>query len=280
MFERISRSIALVKASAEVLRQDKELLVFPLCSALAVVGVLASFAGPLIYSGIDPDTTQRKLNGASLVLWFLFYLTQYIVIFYFNSALVGAALIRLEGRDPTVADGFRIANAKLMSIVGYAAIAATVGLFLRIVEDRAGWLGRWIAGILGMAFSVASFLAVPLLVSRDIGPLDAIKQSAQLLEKTWGENITGNVGLGLVFFLIYIVVAAISVLLMIGLAATQSAMLVWLCLAAIVMVYLFLALVHSALHGIYSAALYRFAVVGDAGQSFNGTQLSLAFKPK
>ena len=44
MFERLSRSWGLVKASGAVLKEDKELLVFPLISSLAMLGVIAAFA--------------------------------------------------------------------------------------------------------------------------------------------------------------------------------------------------------------------------------------------
>ena len=139
-----------------------------------------------------------------MVFLFLFYLVQYFIIFFFNSALVGAAMIRLDGGDPTVRDGLRIASSKIVPIIGYAAIAATVGLILRIIEERAGFIGRWIAGLFGLAFTVATFLTVPILVTRDVGPVEAVKESAVLLKKTWGENIIGNAGMGLVFFLFYL----------------------------------------------------------------------------
>jgi hypothetical protein len=131
-----------------------------------------------------------------MVFLFLFYLVQYSIIFFFNCALVGAAMIRLDGGDPTVRDGLRIASSRIVQIIGYAAIAATVGLILRLIEERAGFIGRWIAGLIGLAFTVATFLTVPILVSRDVGPVEAVKESAALLKKTWGENIIGNGGMG------------------------------------------------------------------------------------
>jgi hypothetical protein len=105
---------------------------------------------------------------------FAFYLVQYFVMFFFNSALVGAAMIRLDGGDPTVGDGLRIARGKWLQILGYAAIAATVGMALRAVEQRAGFIGRIVVGLVGVAWTLATFLTVPVLVARDIGPIDAV----------------------------------------------------------------------------------------------------------
>jgi hypothetical protein len=280
MFVRISRSWELVKASGVILRQDKELLLFPLFSAIATLLVAASFMVPLVISGAFEQSGGESLDGATIAILFLFYLSQYFVIFFFNSALVGAAMIRLDSGDPTVRDGLRVASARIGQILGYAAIAATVGLILRLIEERAGFIGRWIAGLLGLAFTVATFLTVPILVSRDIGPMEAVKESAALLKKTWGENIIGNAGMGLVFFLLYLGVIGIGMAFVFGIAQTGNATLIILVTATLVLAVIALALVQSALQGVYSAALYRYATDGNAGAAFSGTLLSEAFRPK
>jgi hypothetical protein len=130
MFQRFSNSWALVKASARVLQTDKQLIVFPLVSFVVTLIVTASFVIPLSFTGFfDEDN-----SGVSAVLYVVaavaFYLVQYFVIFFANTALVGAAMIRLKGGTPTLGDGFRIAASHSRAILGYAAIAATVGLLL------------------------------------------------------------------------------------------------------------------------------------------------------
>src|SRR5690242_11573153 len=114
MFEKFSRSWTLIKASAGVLRSDKELLLFPVVSAVCTLLVGATFILPAI--GLELFE-QGKFGIGSALLAFVFYLCQYTVIFFFNTALVGAAMIRLEGGDPTVADGLRIARGKLVPIL-------------------------------------------------------------------------------------------------------------------------------------------------------------------
>ncbi len=280
MFTRFSRSWELIKASGEVLRQDKELLLFPFFSAIATLLVTASFILPLVLTGALERAEVEGGEGSYLVFVFLFYLVQYFIIFFFNSALVGAAMIRLDGGDPTVRDGLRIARSRLVQILSYAAIAATVGLILRIIEERAGFIGRWIAGLFGLAFTVATFLTVPILVSREIGPVDAVKESAVLLKKTWGENIIGNGGMGLVFFLIYLVAAGIGFVFIFMAAATENPSFIILVISIVALAYVSLALVHAALQGVYSAALYRYATEGNAGGSFSNTLLGEAFRRK
>jgi hypothetical protein len=279
MFARFSRSWALIKASSAVLRQDKELLLFPFFAASAAILVAASFIVPLLVSG-SFDRFGDDPDAGFGVLAFLFYLSQYFVIFFFNSALVGAAMIRLDGGDPTVQDGMRIAWSRVGRILGYAAIAATVGLILRIIEERAGFIGRWIAGLLGVAFTVATFLTVPILVSRDFGPVDAVKESATLLKDTWGENVIGNAGMGLVFSLLYICVIVIGTVFVFAVAQTGSAALILFVTGILVCAVVGLMLVHTALQGVYSAVLYRYATDGNVGAEFSGTLLSDAFSPK
>ena len=281
MFARFSRSWALMKASGTVLQQDKELLVFPLCSAIAAMLIGATFVIPLIASGwFDQLEQGQQPSAGMLVVGFLFYLTQYFVVFFFNAALVGAATIRLEGGDPTVADGFRIARSKFVAILGYAAIAATVGLILRLIEERLGFIGRWVVGLLGLAFTVATFLTVPVLVSRDIGPIEAVKESATLLRKTWGENIIGNGGIGFAFVMFYLLLGGVGIVGVILAGQAGSAALVLTIIAAWVLAAVFLALIQAALQGVYAAALYRYATENDAGAAFSGTLLSEAFRPK
>ena len=280
MFTRISRSWELIKASGAVLRQDKELLLFPFFSAVATLIVSASFIVPLILTGAFERSVEPGDETSYMVFVFLFYLVQYFIIFFFNSALVGAAMIRLDGGDPTVRDGLRVASSRVVQILGYAAIAATVGLILRIIEERAGFIGRWIAGLVGLAFTVATFLTVPILVTRDVGPIEAVKESAALLKKTWGENIIGNAGMGFVFFLFYLGAILLGGALIVGAAQTANTALIVLVIAIVVLAVVGLALVQSALQGVYSAALYRYATEGNAGESFPSALLGEAFRPK
>ncbi len=283
MFERFSRSWSLIKASAGVLAKDKELLLFPLLSSICTLIVAAAFVLPMFGLGALDGLREGGGQGLSLAVYvvaFLFYLVQYFVIFFFNSALVGAAMIRLDGGDPSVRDGLRIAASKALPILGYAAIAATVGMILRAVQERAGWIGRIVAGLLGVAWTVASFLVVPVLVSRDIGPIEAVKESALLLKKTWGENLIGQGGVGLVFGLILFAVVLVGTAAIVGAAMTGSGVLVGLVVAVFVVALLVTGRVQAALSGIYSAALYRYASGEGATEGFDARLLEHAFAVK
>ncbi len=285
MAGKFAASWSLVKASAAVLKSDRELLVFPLLSGLATLLVVASFALPFLAAGGLLHLREISGNHAGLAagdyaLLFLFYLCQYAVIFFFNTALVGAAMMRLDGDDPTLGDGLRLAWSRLPAILGYALIAATVGVLLRALEERAGFIGRWIIGLLGVAWTVATFLVVPVLAATDVDPVTAVKESATLLRRTWGENLIGNVGMGIAFGLLFMALLLAGAGVLALAVAAHSALLIALVAVAVVLAFILLALVQSALQGIYAAALYRYATDGNAGGGFDADVLGQAFRVK
>ena len=283
MFERLSRSWELVKASAAVLREDKELLLFPLISSLSTLLVLAAFAIPMFGLGALDGLSHGRhgvLSAGTYVTVFLFYIAQYFVIFFFNTALVGAAMMRLDGGKPTLGDGLRIASSRMGSLLGYAAIAATVGMVLRALQERAGFLGKIVLGLIGMGWTLATAMVVPVLASKDVGPIEAINESAMLLKKTWGENIIGHAGLGAAFVFIYMFAAVLAVFVLIAAVATKAVPVIVVAAVAVVIGFLLIALIQSALAGIYSAALYRYATAGEGSAHFDKTALQAAFGAK
>jgi hypothetical protein len=276
MFERFSRSWELAKASASVIQADKELLLFPVMSGLVTLVLMATFILPIYVLGLFAK--GNEVMGA--VLAFLFYFTSYSVTFFFNSALVAAALIRLDGGDPTVADGLNAAKARIVPILGYAAIAATVGMILNGMRNRDNNLiVRMIGAGLGVAWTLSTFLVVPVLVNENLGPIDAIKESISLLKKTWGENAIGNVGIGMVFGAIFFCALLVGAVLVFA-ALTVSPTLALAVGIFVALALVFLAIVQTALSSVYSAALYRFATVGEAPAGFENTAIATAFAPR
>jgi hypothetical protein len=279
MFDSIGRSWELAKGSFRVLRSDKELLIFPFLSFIALVIVSISFFLPFMWVGGITSAQSGQTNIASYVVAFVFYVVAYTVTFFFQTALVGAAMIRLDGGDPTLGDGLRIAFARLPKIIVYAVIAATVGMILRWISERAGIVGQILGGILGFAWSIATFLVVPVLVAEDVGPFEAIKRSTGYLKRTWGEQLIGNVGIGLVFGLLtMLVILAGGALLFFLFQASVALGLIG--VVALILLVGVLALIGSALGGIFTASVYRYATKGDGGSMFDNQVLATAFRQK
>ena len=288
MFERFDRSWRLFKTSWAVLREDKALAIFPFISTLATLLIIASFAVPVFAlrgvhttHGVDAATGSATSGFAVSPLgWALiavgYFVLTYVTIF-FNAALIYAANERLTGTGPgTVGSGFAGAKSKAGAILPWALLSATVSLILRMIEERAGFIGRIVISLVGIAWSLVTYLVVPVLILEGTTTGEAISRSSKMFKHTWGENVIGNAGFGIVSFGAFLVAGAIVVL---GLA-TGSAVVIAL---AFVVAVVFLAVaieVIAAMSGIYRVALYRYAADGQAPQAFSGFDFPGAFRPK
>lgn len=284
MFNTLSRSWSLVKASFRVLRSDPELMVLPFISMLGVMLVSIVFFVPAYFTGLLDEVGGDHLSGQNMLAYavlFLYYLVMYTIIIFSNVALVGAAMMRLRGGDPTVRDGLRIAMQHLPQILGYAAISATVGLVLKAIRDESGIVGKIVALVVNVAWNLVTFLVIPVLVVENVGPIEGIKRSTALLRKTWGEQVVANGGVGLVLGLItFAVIVVIGLPLFFLAAASTSTALMLLVVAIIVLLVMAISLFGSALSGVFQAALYNYASTGTAGQGFDEHLVRDAFSPK
>lgn len=283
---RLSTSWKLMKQSWGVLRGDKELMVFPVVAAIASLVVMATFLVPVTLSilAANPGTRMHG-DSADVPLWvypvmFLFYVVMAIVTIYCNAALMGAAMVRLRGGDPTLADGFGYANRHLPQILGWALISATVGMVLRSIQERSGILGRIVVGLVGVAWQFVTYFVVPVLIFEDAGPVQAVKRSAALVKQRWGEQIAGTMGIGFASGLLSLIGVGLIVGGVFVGAATRSAVL-GVALAVLGVLYLVgLTIVTQAMQGIYNTALYRFATEGTGGGAFSDEDLARTFRTK
>jgi hypothetical protein len=229
-------------------------------------------------SGAQPDSTGSDILGYALL--FVMYLISYTVGIFFNTALVGSALHYMDGETPTVSTGISLARSKFGLIIGYALISATVGVILSMIRDRGGIVASIASSLFGMAWNLATFLVVPILAINDVSPIDAIKQSASLFKKTWGEQVVGNFGIGAVIGLLMFAIIVVGMVIMGALIATESALLIGLGVLLFVSAILVVAAISSAMDGIYRAALYRYAETGQLPDDFDIEMIQNAFKPK
>ena len=280
MFDRIGNSWALLKASIAVLQADKELIVFPIVSTIGVLVVTASFALPMLFAGFIDTLLKGDARILGFVVGLCFYVVQYFVIIFANAALVGAAMIRLRGGDPTARDGFRIALQRVGVILAYALVSATVGQILRAISERGKTVGKIVSSIAGMAWNLATYLVVPVLVVEDVGPLEAVKRSANYLKRTWGEQIAGNFGLGVIFGLVALLVILIAIPVFYLVVTTESIALIAVTAVLFVLVLVLLGLINSTLNGIYVAAVYRYAAEGETDSFFAKEMVQGAFRVK
>lgn len=276
---RIQRSLQLLRESFAVLRQDPELLLFPIVSVICLLAVVASFVLPLAFSGGGAALTDGvghvTFHAIHWVLLGAFYFFTYFVSAFFNVALVSCAGIRLRGGDPTVGDGLRAAFSRIGPITAWVAVAASVGWLLHTLEEEAGFLGQLVIAFIGTAWSVATTLVVPILAFEQVGPVDAVKRSVSLLQRTWGEQLAGGVGLGVLTFFS---VTASVLLAGAGILLTPECWFLW--AAAGVCLIACTAILQATLKGIFQAAVYAYATTGQIPGSFSPELIQGAYWPK
>jgi len=274
---RISNTIALAKVSWRVLRKDRELLLIPVLSFLASIAVLALIWLPTL-STIDTSALAGESEDPGAVLLLVGIITAMalsIISVFFNGALVAGAHERLSGGDPTVRSAVGRAFSRLPGLLPWAILTGTVGLILQAARERAGWLGRFVVNMVGMAWQTATFLVVPAIVIDDHGAVSGLKASAALLKRTWGENIAARVGFGLLGFVAIIP----AVLVVVATGALGGAALVLGILVAVPYLAL-VVVVLTALNAVFQTALYLYATTGSVPAGFDDSNLRASFSTR
>jgi hypothetical protein len=267
----LTRSWELVRETMSVLNKDRELLLFPVLSGIAVIVIIASFILPLLFSGLVSLTVTPLLL---VVLVFLFYFVSYFIVIFFNTGLIACAYIRLQGGNPTISDGFRSATGHLGQILAWALISATVGLVLSSIRNRGGLAGSLVSGLLGAAWSLVTFFVIPVMIFEEKGTIEAIGESWQLFKKTWGENIVGSVGLGIVLIPVFLML-----IVTLFAAFTGSALLIPLIVVFVLLIGI-CGVLYATLRGIFVAALYVYAKTGQVPGAFREDFIAGAFVVK
>ena len=264
---RIGRSFQLMGQSYRLLMQDRELMVLPFISGVITVLVVVAMAFGF---GIDSARIEQRGPGAYVPL-FLMYVVTYAIGIFFQAAVVAGATERMRGGDPTVTSALSAAARRLGPILAWAVVAATVGIAIRAIQDRVGFLGKIVASVLGAAWSLATFFIVPVLVLEEQSIPDSFRRSVGVFRQTWGETVVGGTTLGAAAVCAWLTLVAITGLLamVIGVAAVAV-----FAVGAILLMIFF-----SALQGVFVASLYRFATDGGSA-GLDPALMKQAFVPK
>src|SRR3954469_7522461 len=270
---RIKRGWGLTKKSWGLLNDHRSLIRFPLYGAVATLLPAIVFLGPGLYL-FDKD----ELAGAiPLVVIGVYALS--VIGFYFSVALAACADMIFRGQEATVADGLAVARSRFAQICGWAAVNTAISAVMGVLENQGGIGGQIAARLVGMAWSLVTFLAVPVIAIEGTGPLETLKRSASIFRSRWGQQITGNIAIGGAVFLFGILPAILLIVL--GVAVWSSASFLGALLVVIGAIALAIALlVSKALSGVFGVALYRYALDGQAVGGFTSSELESAVKVK
>jgi len=271
--KRIKRGWALTKKSWALLNGHRELIRFPLYGAVATTLLAIVTLGPGLYL-----FEEDSLAGAIPLLVIGVYVLS-AVGFYFSVGLAACADMIFRGQEATVADGLAVSRERFNQILGWAAVSAAISLVMGVLENQGGVFGEIAARLVGMAWTLVTFLAVPVIAIEGTGPVETLKRSASLFRERWGQQITGNLAIGAAVFLLGVIPAAI--LIVAGILVWSSASFLGALLVVIGALVLAIALLVSrALNGIFGVALYRYALDGEVVGGFSKEELESAVKVK
>lgn len=270
---RIQNTLELAKLSWGVLKKDRELLAIPVLSFLVSVALLIPLAFfAFAIANTSGANEEAAADPTMLFLAVIAALGLSVIGVFFNGALVAGAHERLTGGDPTVGSAMSKAFSRIAGLVPWAILTATVGMILRALRDRAGWLGQFAINMIGLAWDVATFLVVPAIIIDGKGAIEGLKTSGSLLKSTWGENLAARVGFGILGFLAilpgvlvgFLLAALGGVALYVGVAIGA----VWVAVVVVIM---------TALNAVFQAALYLYATSGMAPSGFEGSSIGESF---
>ena len=218
------------------------------------------------------------INNQALfyLFFFIFYFVGSFVVIFFNTGLIACAQECLHGGDPDFSYGWDIAKKNVGKIAAWALISATIGMILKLIRERAGFLGAIVATGLALVWNLITFFVIPVLIFQGFGVIDSIKESVKIFKGTWGENMIARFSLGLIFFL-FALIGAVPIVLA---ALTKNAGVIIGVSALVLMYWTVLAVMSASLNGILATALYDYAITGQVPSAFPKQTIVGAFQPK
>lgn len=283
MTNEIVNGLELSKQSWAALRQNRQLLAFPIISTIGLMIITAllfipaaTLLGPLL------TATGQSAQGGSqsappwlllVLILFVYYLVAYFFVIFSNTALVGATMKLINEGQATVGDGIRVALSRLGKIIVYALISATIGLIARRISQSGRNSNNIIVSILAAivgalvqgAWNLLIFFAVPVMVVENVSVITSLKRSLEIFKQTWGENFVGQTAVGGISCLVNLVILFVTGGMMAAGIALDSLPLLILGGVLMVLGFMVVALLNGAVNGIFQASLYQYATTGDAG---------------
>ena len=255
---RIARSWRLTKAAWSVVRGDRALLMLAFIAAVAgVAGMLLIFAA----GGLFGDT--RNAGGQVFIAALVFAYPLTFVSVFLNTAIAAAAAAALEGHSVTVGQALAVPMRRIGQVALWALIVAVVGFVLEQISSRLPLGGSIAARLVGLAWSLATLFAVPILALEDCSAPECLKRSAGVVKDRWGEGVSGSI---IITGWVILAVLPIGLLFAVAVVASNGAPALQVALIALAALALTAVLaIQAVVRQTFAVALYRYATTG-AGQ--------------
>lgn len=269
----------IVSESWAILKQDKEMMLFPIMSIIS--SLVASESLGILYLSVLPKGVESELSeGNTIVVYgvlFIYYVVMFFILNFFQAGIYIIAHGRFSGKDLSFKDGIDGALHNAGKIFMWSVISSTVGILLNIIVDKFKFIGVIIAKILGAAWNVMTYFSLPSLVIGNKTISESFKDSALMIRKTWGETIIVNFGVGLIFGVLMFLGLALSI----GIMVLAPSLFVFMSVLALYVVYvIILSIISSTLGSIFKLALYEYASTGVMPAGFSPEVISGAIQRK
>jgi len=303
--DKLYRSWQLFRRSVLVIQQNPMLLIFPVVTGLLTAGIALFFLAPVglmifvphwvagtkVHWLADSFGFLRFHPGPSSSIYIQpvgtailagVYLVNMFLATMSSVAFNHEILEALSGRPVSIVRGLEAACSRWKSILLWSLLAGVVGLLIRALEQRLAFVGRLVAGLIGLAWSVAAIFAIPILARETVfsNPFTILTKSAETIKRTWGEMLTGYAGMKGTNLLVLL--GSVIFWLAAGFASyvTSNA---WLLLVAgvpwllAIFAYGYLASIASR---VYVCALYLYAAEGVIPGQYDAGMMDLGWKLK
>ena len=250
----ISRGWTLVQISIDALLENKSLIALPLASISILTFISVVFLGGFYLFSEPIEITPELI----LVLALMYFISAIVMVF-FNVALIGASMLWLEGGKPTLRYAIGFAMERLWVIMQWALLVSIINVLLSIIRSRHSGMSGIITAVPGIAWSVITFFAVPVVAFEKAPPITAIRRSAQIIRSTWKEAAISSFGILYVFTILAMIMLfpLVVVLIWAGLEAGLVLLLIS------IIYWIVLGSIYGATCGVLGTALYRYATTGE-----------------
>ncbi len=258
-----------VKESWAVLKQDKEIMLFPIISSIfttIIFLILAAVFYFLIIGGNLESLDSATGNVIFYVGLLIYYLIIFFIINFFQAGLFIIVQARFTGGNLSFKDGINGAKKFAGKIFIWSLINATVGVVLRVIADKAKIVGQIISAVLGAAWQILTYFSLPSLIIGNTTIKGSFKESAAIIRKTWGETLIVNFGVGLFFGLMIMAVFVIGLIIVILIPSIYVAIPIGVIIVAGIII---LSIISTTLGSIFKLALYNYAKNGVVPQAFS-----------
>ena len=260
-FGKFKTGLKLSKDSLGVIRDHPKLLVFPAMGALSSLAFWIVFLLPLVIAQFFGSGIEY------VVLFFLYFVTTFMATF-FTAGLVFAVNQAFHGEEPSVREGLQAAWQRKGPILVWSAIAATVSVILKKLEESDHAAVRILSSLFALGWTVMTFFMVPVIVFEEVTVKSMFTRSAETFRDTWGESMGVGLGVTLIQVLMGIVGVGIAIVLslVIGAIVPVAGIVVGIFLVggALVLTYL----VGQTVWAITKTALYVYAAEDRVPEQF------------